>query len=239
VTQLYALVFARCAGFVFRAPGFSHPAVPPIVRAGLALVLAIGLVPALRGPAALPTGSFVFALALEVALGAMIGMAASILYDGVSAGARALDDYVGIQDSIRNAAAGAAGEAFSKLWTITFISAFFVLGGYQLLIVVFAHGLDVVPPGSLLGAGRLLDFAGSLPALSLRAALIVAGPGIVLGLLAQLALGSVARVIPRFSNFTLTFPIVFGVVLLTTLATLPFAAGLAGRPWLHVPMLSP
>ena len=67
----------------------------------------------------------------------------------------------------------------------------------------------------------------------------MAGPGIVLGLLAQLALGSVARVIPRFSNFTLTFPVVFGVVLLATLATLPFAAGLAGRPWMHMPMLTP
>jgi flagellar biosynthetic protein FliR len=239
VTQLYALVFARCAGFVFRAPGFSHPAVPPMVRAGLALVLAIGLSPALHDPATLPAGSFVFALALEVALGAMVGMAASILYDGVSAGARALDDYVGIQDTLRNATNPAGGEAFSRLWTITFIAAFFVLGGYRLLIVAFAHGLELLPPGSLLRPGHLFDFAQSLPSLSIRAALIVAGPGILLGLLAQLALGSVARVIPRFSNFTLTFPIVFGVVLMATLATLPFAADLAGRPWLHVPMLNP
>ena len=239
MTQLYALVFARCAGFMFRAPGFSHPAVPPIVRAGLALALAIGLSPALHGPATLTTGSFVLALALELAVGAMVGMAASILYDGISAGARALDDYVGIQDSVRNATNPAGGEAFSKLWTITFIAGFFVLGGYQVLILAFAKGLETLPPGALLHPEHLLDFAVSLPQLMLRAALIVAGPGILLGLLAQLALGSVARVIPRFANFTLTFPIVFSVVLLATLATLPFAVGLAGRPWLHLPVLNP
>ena len=238
MTQLYALVFARCAGFMFRAPGFSHPAVPPIVRAALALALAIGLSPALHAPASFATSSFVFALALELAIGAMIGMAASILFDGVSAGARALDDYVGIQDSVRNATTPAGGEAFSKLWTITFVAGFFVLGGYQLLIVAFAKGLETLPPGSLLHPEHLLDFAESLPQLTLRAALVVAGPGILLGLLAQLALGSVARVIPRFANFTLTFPIVFSVVLLATLATLPFAVDLAGRPWLHLPMLS-
>jgi flagellar biosynthesis protein FliR len=39
------LVFARCVGFVFRAPGFSHPGVPPPVRAGLALAMTGALAP--------------------------------------------------------------------------------------------------------------------------------------------------------------------------------------------------
>jgi flagellar biosynthetic protein FliR len=238
VTQAYALVFARCAGFVFRAPGFSHAAVPPIVRVGLALALAMGLVPAVRAPHSLAAGSFVLALVLEVAIGALLGLAASVLYDGIAAGARALDDYVGIQDSVRSAA-NSAGDAFGKLWTITFVSAFFVFGGYRLLLLVFADGLATLPPGTLLQPGRVMDLATSLPSLAIRAALVVAGPGILLGFLAQLALGSVARVIPRFANFTLTFPIVFGVVLLATLVTLPAAAGLAARPWLHVPILDP
>ncbi len=237
MTQAYALVFARCAGFVFRAPGFSHPAVPPIVRVGLALVLAMGLAPTARPPAGLAAHSFVLALVLEVALGALLGLAASVLYDGISAGARALDDYVGIQDSAR-LAASSAGDAFSQLWTITFVAAFFVFGGYQLLLAVFASGFVSLPPGSLLEPGHLMDLAVSLPALAIRAALVVAGPGILLGFLAQLALGAVARVIPRFASFTLTFPLVFGIVLLATLATLPFVTQLAGRPWLHLPVLN-
>ena len=147
MTQAYALVFARCAGFVFRAPGFSHPAVPPMVRVGL--VLAFGLAPIAHAPSALAAHSFVLALALEVAIGALVGLAASVLYDGISAGARALDDYVGIQDSVR-LAASSAGDAFSQIWTITFVAAFFVFGGYQLLIAVFASGFTSLPPGSLL-----------------------------------------------------------------------------------------
>ncbi len=236
MTPLYALVFARCAGFVFRAPGFSHSAVPPIVRLGLALVLAIGFAPALHAPSGLAGGSLVLALAMEFAIGALVGLAASVLYEGITAGARALDDYVGIQDSVRFAS-NAGGEAFSQLWSITFLAAFFVFGGYQLLIEVFANGFSTLPPGALLQPNHVMDLAVSLPSLVIRAALIVAGPGILLGFLAQLALGAVARVIPRFSNFTLTFPIVFAIVLLATLATLPFATSLAGRPWLHVPIL--
>jgi flagellar biosynthetic protein FliR len=236
MTQVYALVFARCAGFAFRAPGFSHPSVPPLVRVGLALVLALGLGPAVRAPAALPTGSLVLALAVETAIGALIGLAASVLYDGISAGARALDDYVGIQDSARFAA-NVAGDAFSQLWTVTFLAAFFVFGGYQLLIIVFANGFAALPPGAMLDPRMVMDTAVALPSLAIRAALIVAGPGIALGFLAQLALGAVARVIPRFANFTLTFPIVFAIVLLATLATLPLATGTAGTPWLYLPIL--
>jgi len=236
VTQLYALVFARCAGFVFRSPGFSHPAVPPIVRVALALVLAIGIAPASHLAGAMPTGSFVLALATEVFAGALVGFAASVLYDGIGSGARALDDYVGITDSVRFNTA-AAGNAFSQFWAIAFLAAFFVFGGYQILIVVFAAGFQTLPPGSLLQPNRVMDLALSLPSLVMRAALIVAGPGLLLGFLAQLALGAVARVIPRFSSFTLTFPVVFSIVLLATLVTLPFATHLAGRPWLHVPIL--
>ena len=238
MSQVYALVFARCAGFVFRAPGFSHAAVPPFVRVGLALALAMGLVPAVHATGGFRADSFVLALALETGIGALLGLAGSVLYDGVSAGARALDDYVGIQDSIRSAT-NASGDAFSQLWTITFVAAFFVFGGYRLLLMVFADGLTTLPPGTILRPGHLMDLAVSLPTLAVRAALIVAGPGILLGFLAQLALGAVARVIPRFASFTLTFPIVFAIVLLATLATLPFAAPLGGRPWLHVPILEP
>jgi flagellar biosynthesis protein FliR len=39
MTQTTLLVFARGAGMIFRAPGFSHPSVPPPVRAALVLAL--------------------------------------------------------------------------------------------------------------------------------------------------------------------------------------------------------
>jgi len=48
VTQTLLLVFARSAGLMFRAPGFTHPSVPTIVRLGLALALALGIAPAVR-----------------------------------------------------------------------------------------------------------------------------------------------------------------------------------------------
>lgn len=110
------LIFARCAGFVFRAPGFSHPNVPAPVRAGFALALAAALDHARGSAAAFAPERFVPALATELAFGAAIGTAAAMLYDGAYAGGRTLDDYVGIRASVpsANVAAARASGVFGR-----------------------------------------------------------------------------------------------------------------------------
>ena len=230
------LVFARCAGFVFRAPGFSHPSVPPAVRAGLALVLAMGLAPAVHLAQPYSGLSFVFALATEVAIGAAIGIGASVLYDGAYAGGRALDDYVGIRGSVPSASI-APSSGFGRIWSLTFLAAFFLLDGYQVVIQVFADGFAHLPPGALLLQPRWSAFALWLPVLILKAALLIAGPAIALVFVMQFALGALSRAIPRFQSFTLSFPVIFGTALLATALMVPLFFGFAGHPWLQLPFL--
>src|SRR5271170_6314586 len=92
------LVFARCGGFVFRAPGFSHPSVPSSLRAGFAMAIAMAIAPTAQpAPRALDGAAFVLALIGEFLLGSAIGMTASLIYDGAYAGGRVVDDYVGVK----------------------------------------------------------------------------------------------------------------------------------------------
>lgn len=230
------LVFARCAGFVFKAPGFSHPNVPAPLRAGLAFVLALGLRPGVVSIGRLFGAELVFAAAVEVALGAAIGTAAAVFYDGAYAAGRALDDYVGIRGSVPNAALFAA-SGFGRIWSLTFISGFFLLGGYGVVITVLADGFARLPPGALLHGASLARFAIALPSLILKAAVLIAGPAIVVVFVAQCALGSLSRVIPRFASFTLFFPVNFAGALIVTLITVPLLFYASGRPWLYLPFL--
>jgi flagellar biosynthetic protein FliR len=224
------LVFARCAGFVLRAPGFSHPAVPPPLRAGFAYLLALALGPQSGAGARAGAEGLVFALASEALVGAAIGVAASMLYDGAYAGGRALDDYVGIRASVPSADV-AAGAGFGRLWSLAFTTGFFVFGGYRPALSAFAATFDALPAGALVGARDVRTFALTLPDTLLRAALFVAGPAIAIALVAQLALGIVARLVPRFTTFTLAFPIVFACVVLATVAALGPTLAAASRPW--------
>ena len=99
MTQTALLVFARSAGMVFRAPGFSHPSVPPPVRAGLALALALTIAPHVHA-ISFDGAAFAMAVAGEVLLGAAIGTGASLLYDGAYYAGRTIDDYVGVRGSV-------------------------------------------------------------------------------------------------------------------------------------------
>ncbi len=230
------LTFARCAGFVFRAPGFSHPSVPPMLRVGLALVLAVGLTPAVRSAHAPEGLAFVFAIASELAIGAAIGIAASVLYDGAYAGGRALDDYVGIRGSVPSAELFAA-SGFGRIWSLTFLAGFFLLDGYRIVIAVFAKSLEQIPPGGVMQMHTLYEFGIALPLLIVKAALLVAGPAIGLTFVLQLTIGAITRVIPRFASFTLSFPIVFGGAVIATAIAVPLLFPLSARPWLWLPFL--
>lgn len=202
------------------------------MRAALAFVLSSLLVA--RAPQThVGAAAFPFAIASEVALGVAIGTAASILYDGAYAGGRALDDYVGIRGSVPSANV-AAGAGFGRLWSLAFATGFFVLGGDRLALGVFAETYRSLPPGALVGAADLATFAVTLPSTLLRAALLVAGPAIVLALTVQLALAAISRVVPRFSTFPLSFGLVLGAAIVATLASLGTTLPVAGVPWLDL-----
>jgi flagellar biosynthesis protein FliR len=230
------LVFARCAGFVFRAPGFSHPSVPHAVRAGFALVLAIAAAPAVRAVRSPDGVAFAVCVLLETCIGAAIGFAASMLYDGAYAGGRALDDYVGIRGSVPNAQVFAA-SGFGRIWSLVFTAGFFLLGGYRIAIEAFARSFERLPPGAVPQMPDLYAYALALPVTIIEAALLVCGPAIALAFVGQVTLGALARVIPRFAAFTLSFPIVFGMALVATLVAVPLLLAQSAVPWIRVPFL--
>jgi flagellar biosynthetic protein FliR len=231
ITPVGLLVFARLAGFLSKAPGFSHPSVPGALRAALAAVLAALLAPALARPPRLHplAGELILAMILEFAVGASIGYGTAVLIEGAYAGGRLLDDYVGIRGSVPTIAiAGSTG--LGRLWSSVFVAAFFLLNGHLAVLAACVDSFRTLPPGMALDREAFLRFAVALPAAIARAALLVAGPALVLTAAIQVGLAAISRVVPRFSSFTLPFPIVFGAVVLITLATMPLLAPLAATP---------
>lgn len=237
MTGASLLVFCRCAGFMFRAPGFSHPSVPAGVRAGLALMTALTLAPGLHGEVSKDGGAFVIAAVLEFAIGSSIGMAASLLYDGAYAGGRVLDDYAGIRGSVPSAQYFAA-SAFGRVAALVFTCGLFLLGGYRVVIVALLQSFTSLPPGTIPGTRSLYAYAVALPVSIIQAALLVCAPAIAAIFITQLTLAGLTRVIPRFASFTLSFPLVFGVALISVVVALPVFLQSGGEPWLRFPVLN-
>lgn len=229
------LVFARCAGFAFRAPGFSHPSVLPPVRAGIALFLTIAILPGVSAPAE-PTGSIavLIAIATEFLLGSAIGMAANLVYDGAYAGGRAVDDYVGVK-AIAPSLQLVAPSGFGRMWSIAFTGGFFLLGAYRVTVLAFAQSFVRVPPGAPFDPHAWASFAGSLASTIVLVGLSVAAPAIALAFVVQIALGALSRAVPRFGSFTLAFPLGFAAALIATAIAVPMIAQHSIAPVLAIP----
>ena len=230
-----ALVFARCLGFVSRAPGFSNKAVPGVVRASFAFLLTLLLAPTVTNATVIQSGSIAISLIGEIAIGATFGFACALLYNGIDAGAAALDDFVGIR-GMNPTAGPTSGYGIARLWSFVFTAMFFILGGYILPLTLFADTLRQVPPGAMLDPVQWRVFVTRFPSLILQAAIIVAGPALCIGMVAQFALSAIARIVPRFSVQAISFGVTFTVVLLVTIVSLPLAMHLAGHPWIPLPL---
>jgi len=237
MTAATLLVFARCAGFASRAPGFSHPSVPHTVRIGLAVFLALAIAPAIHGREA-DGIALIFALVTEFLIGVAIGLGASVLYDGAYAGGRILDDYVGVK-AIAPSVALVAPSGFGRIWSSAFTGGFFLLGAYRMTVLVFAQSFSRLPPGAPLDPHAWMSFAAALAATIVVVAAGVAAPAIALAFVVQVALAALARTIPRFASFGLSLPLVFGAVLIVTAVALPLLAARAGLPILLAPGYAP
>lgn len=233
MTATALLVFARCVGFVSRAPGFSHPSVPRPLRAGIALVLAWLIAPSVKA-AHVTSVAFVVSIVVEFVVGAAMGFAASLLYDGAFAGGRMLDDYVGVKSIAPNMDL-VAPSGFGRIWSIAFTGGYFLLGAYRPALYAFATSFVRAVPGAPINVHAWSSFAFALPSTIVLVALAVAAPAIALAFVTQITLAALARAIPRLSTFALSFPLVFAAVLVVTAVSIPLAVAQSAHPLLLAP----
>lgn len=217
------LVFARCAGFVFRAPGFSHPSVPPPLRAGFAAALAIAITPTLSRTRLAGDPAIALAFVTEFLVGSAIGMAASLVYDGAYAGGRVVDDYVGVK-AIAPSLQLVAPSGFGRVWSLAFTGGFFLWGAYRPALRAFAQSFHRLAPGSPLNPNGWLAFAGAFAQTIVVVALEVGAPAVAMAFVVQIALGALSRAVPRFGSFTLAFPLAFAAALVATVITAPLVS---------------
>ncbi len=233
------LVFARCAGFVFRAPGFSHPSVPAALRAGFALVLAGAIVPGLSQRAPRIDGAaFALAVVAEFLIGSVAGMTASLIYDAAYAGGRIVDDYVGVK-AIAPSLQLVAPSGYGRVWSLAFTGAFFLSGAYRLALLALARSFQRFPLGAMPLHENWHAYAPAFATTFVTVALRVAAPAIGMAFVVQIALGALSRVVPRFGSFTLAFPLAFAAALVAAAIAVPPAMREAPAPIVDLPSRIP
>jgi len=203
------LVAVRVTAFIFIAPPFSYGAIPPRVKAMLAIGISLSMSAALApGYVPLDTGRFLGALVLQLATGALLGFLVMVCFAAVQAAGGLIDIFGGFQlAQAFDPYSMINGAQFTRLFHMTALVLLFTSGGYQLIVAGLARSFDAVPVDGgldLVDPARVLTFAVSQMVL---AAVQIAGPLALVLFLADLGLGLVTRVAPALNAFAMGFPV--------------------------------
>lgn len=241
------LVFVRVAAAVALLPGFGEFAVPARVRLIVAILVAVTLAPAVPGlPTAMPANAAVLLEQMfgELVVGAFLGLGAKLFLAALHVAGSVAAQAVGLSTPFGLEAAGGfeSGSVLSGTLAIAALAALFATDLHYLMLDALARSYGTWPVTAS-GAG-LPDFGmlagrfAQLVASTFRLGVGLAAPFLVFGLVGNVALGLINKVMPALPVYFVGTPAMLGAglgiflvtggaMLTATLAAL--AAWLGGR----------
>ena len=201
--EAFLLIATRVLAVLATSPVLGLKNVPVQAKLGLGLFTALILVPVITRDG-LPAGVNVTwtALAGEALVGALSGFAATLAYTAIAFGASLLDFQAGFSmGALYDQTFGTQGAMLERFYSAIAALLFFQTDAHHLVIQGLVQLFVVVPLGTF-SLGRINpDLLAQIAASSFVVAIELVFPVMVALLLADVALGVLARVAPQFGIF--------------------------------------
>ena len=196
----------RPSALVLSAPLFGGTHVPPMVRIGLSVLLALIVAPVVTLPA-VGTG-LVLIVARELVIGASIGLAIHIVVSaaelaGYLAGFQAGFSIAAIIDPQR----GVRNNMIASLYGLLTLFIFFAIDGHHAVLVALVDSYAALPIGSgSINQALVPSVAGAL-GLVFTYGVRLAAPVVLALLIVELGLGLIVRSAPAMNLMVIGFPV--------------------------------
>jgi flagellar biosynthetic protein FliR len=222
------LVTIRMTGMFVFNPIFGRRGVPPMVNAGLSLILAVCIsLSADFQPLPELTLVSVFILALiELATGYVAGFILNLFLAVVVVGGEIVDMQLGLGmaknfDPGTNASISLSATLFNSMFILTF----FITNNHLTLIYMAAKTYDVIPLGAMSVNPAVLYYLPNLFSTVVLFAIKLCLPIVVLEVIVTMAVGIIMRIIPQINIFVVNiqFKLLVGMFALIVLVG-PFMA---------------
>jgi flagellar biosynthesis protein FliR len=227
---------ARIFGLLASAPIFNNAAQPQRIRLGVGLVITLAIVPVLPPMPAVPAGSWIgFAiLAQQAIIGVLLGFTLRIAFSAIDVAG----DLIGMQMSLSFAVfydPQNAGQTpvIAEFLGLLAMLIFLALNGHLLTLSVLVESFKLLPiTATPFGAG---GFASMLAWSSVlfSAGLLLALPLITALLIANLAMGVLARVAPQLNIFAVGFPVTLTAGFIVMMFSIPYFGAAMERLFDH------
>src|SRR5690348_6874695 len=220
VAAAFLLTFARIGTMVMLIPGLGEQNLPSRVRLTMALVLTAILMPAHQQAYHVDLkelGPVILLLLQEIVIGAVLGLTARLAISALQIAGTVVAQQLGFGfvtavDPTQNQ----QGVLVGNFLTVLGIALIFATNLHYLVIEALNESYTIFQPGLMPLAGDVAKHVTHIIAASFRIGIQLSAPFLVFGLLFNVGLGLLARLMPQMQVFFISLPlsILLGLLLL-------------------------
>ncbi len=222
------LLIMRTTGLFVAAPVFGDKAIPKLVRIGLLILLSVVLLSSLNLPP-LPQAESSWQLAglalKELLVGLVIGLLFRLLFMGVLTAGTMVGYQLGLaMVTVYDASLASQVSLIGRFWYMMAVVIFLSINGHHMVISALADSYAVVPIGGLNCSASSGDMIIKYTAYLFIIAIKIASPIMICLFLTDVALGTIAKMLPTMNVFFVGFPVKIAVGLVVIGMSLPIFA---------------
>ena len=220
VAAAFLLTFARIGTMVMLIPGLGEQNLPSRVRLTMALVLTAILMPAHQQAYHVDLrelGPVILLLLQEIVIGAVLGLTARLAISALQIAGTVVAQQLGFGfvtavDPTQNQ----QGVLVGNFLTVLGIALIFATDLHYLVIAALNDSYNIFKPGEMPLSGDVAKHITQIVATAFRIGIQLAAPFLVFGLLFNLGLGVLSRLMPQMQVFFIGLPlaILLGLLLL-------------------------
>jgi flagellar biosynthesis protein FliR len=223
----FLLIFSRIGTMVMLLPGLGERSFPVRVRLSVALILTMVFYPLASSFYPSPLGGIVQIIGLllgELAIGFVLGIAGRMMLGALQTAGTIIANQLGLAFvTSLDPSQGQQGALLGTFLSLLAIAMIFATDLHHLVIAALGQSYQIFRPGVFPETGDAAKYAAELAAGSFKIAVQISAPILIFGLIFNVGLGVLARLMPQMQVFFIAMPasIILGfLVLAVVLATM-------------------
>ncbi len=207
----FLLVFARAGTMVMLLPGLGEQNISARLRLTIALILAAVLLPLHRDAYHIDTsalGPVVVLLVEEIIIGAVLGLTARLTISALEVAGSVIAQQLGLGFvTAVDPTQGEQGVIVGNFLTMLGITLFFATDMHYLVIAALNDSYTLFEPGEVLATGDVAALMTKTVSGAFRIGIQLSSPFLVFGLVFNLGLGLLSRLMPQMQVFFVALPL--------------------------------
>jgi flagellar biosynthesis protein FliR len=208
----FMLVFARIGAMVMLLPGLGEANIPVRIKLAIALLLTLIILPLHRADYHVDMGSLaplLFMMFYEIIVGIVLGATARVTLAALQVAGSVIAQQLGLgfATSVDPTTQGTQGILIGNFLTLLGVSMLFATDTHHLVIAALNDSYAVFSPGEPIPSGDVAALATRAFAAAFKIGMQLAAPFLVFGLVFNIGLGVLARLMPQMQVYFVGVPL--------------------------------